>query len=64
MNAIRFTLGLLHYIAGLVFIYGATSMAPNMNWPHTAIEWIAADLLFLGLASVIVGAIYHARLVR
>lgn len=53
----RFLTILLAYLAAFVAFYGATTIAPDMKWPVTDTEFMAAQLLVLGFVAKIVGSV-------
>ena len=42
-------------LAGLFCIYAATTVAPDMRFPVTPIEWMATDMVIIGLLLVVMG---------
>lgn len=51
----RTILIILAYVTAFFSIYAAMQIAPDMKWPHTDREWIAANLLVIGMASKLFG---------
>lgn len=44
----------LYAIAALA-IYTGLDIAPDMTWPHTAQEWLAAQMVCLGMVAKVAG---------
>ena len=53
----KLILGVVLYAIAFAFIYSAIAIAPNMQWPSTDLERIAASLLLAGFAAKLGGAI-------
>jgi hypothetical protein len=53
----RFFLVLFLYISALFSVYAGFQLAPDMKWPHTDIEWVAANLLVIGMSLKMLGHI-------
>lgn len=47
----------LFYVCAIFSIWLAFEIAPDMVWPATDAEWLAAHLLFVGLSSKMLGHI-------
>lgn len=43
------------YAFALLLIYAGLHLAPNMTWPHTDLEWVAAEMLVAGMVAKLVG---------
>lgn len=41
------------YILAFVAFWAATSIAPDMSWPATDIEWLATRILIIGIVAKI-----------
>jgi hypothetical protein len=52
---VRFLVALALYAGAFVCIYAAFQLAPDMKWPHTQIEWIATQMLVIGLCAKTAG---------
>lgn len=53
----KLILGVVLYAIAFAFIYSAIAIAPDMQWPSTDLERIAASLLLAGFAAKLGGAI-------
>ncbi len=55
MLAYRFALAIFAYLTAFIAIYGGFQLAPNMTWPATSIEYVAANLLVIGMSAKCLG---------
>lgn len=51
----RFFFTSLCLVVCLVCLYAATTIAPTMGWPTTSQEWLAAQLVVIGLLAKFTG---------
>ena len=56
ITSIRLLTALLAYSACLLLIASGFHHAPSMTWPVTHTDWLAVNLLILGLIAKLLGA--------
>lgn len=53
----RFLIIALCYIVAFAAFYAATTIAPDMKWPTTQIEYMAAQIMVIGAIFKIAGSV-------
>lgn len=56
----RALLALFLNMGGLTSLFAATTIAPNMKFPHTPIEWVATNLAVIGVLCTVLGMLVMA----
>lgn len=60
----RFAVAMFHYFGAAVLIWAALQMAPDMTWPRTDVETMAALMLVAGMGSKLMGHAWLLSLSR